>query len=276
MKRFFIALAATTFFLIGVTPAWASGGHYYIVQPGDTLYSIADSHGISVDELVAANRLNWDTWIYAGQELMIPVYLSAPLPIEPVTPHRFQTTQPNQFEAPPTAFPTYSQPPTWSPWAGAPTPPQPAPIYANQQVDFYAPPPVIEPVSRPAPVAANSEKWIDVDLTNQKLTAYEGQTPVFTAPVSTGTWQYPTVVGTYNIYVKYEKARMRGGFGADAYDLPNVPYVMYFHKGYGLHGTYWHNNFGTPMSHGCVNLSIPDSEWLFNWASVGTKVVTHY
>jgi lipoprotein-anchoring transpeptidase ErfK/SrfK len=51
---------------------------------------------------------------------------------------------------------------------------------------------------------------------------------------------------------------------------------MYFYKGYGLHGTYWHSNFGTPMSHGCVNLTIPDAQWLYNWASVGTLVNIHY
>jgi lipoprotein-anchoring transpeptidase ErfK/SrfK len=60
------------------------------------------------------------------------------------------------------------------------------------------------------------------------------------------------------------------------YYLPNVPYVMYFYRGYGLHGTYWHHNIGTPMSHGCVNLPTAEAGWLFNWASVGTKVVTHY
>ena len=88
--------------------------------------------------------------------------------------------------------------------------------------------------------------------------------------------QTPTVAGTYEIYVKYEKTRMTGGVGADYYDLPDVPYVMYFHKGYGLHGTYWHSNFGTPMSHGCVNLSISDAQWLYNWAQIGTRVVSHY
>ena len=60
------------------------------------------------------------------------------------------------------------------------------------------------------------------------------------------------------------------------YYLRDVPYVMYFYRGYGLHGAYWHNNFGTPMSHGCVNLSVDDARWLYEWASVGTKVVTHY
>ena len=90
--------------------------------------------------------------------------------------------------------------------------------------------------------------------------------------LSTGTWRHPTVVGTFRVYVKYVSTRMRG----PGYDLPNVPYTMYFYRGYGIHGTYWHSNFGTPMSHGCVNLSTPNARWLFNWAPVGTKVVTHY
>ena len=56
------------------------------------------------------------------------------------------------------------------------------------------------------------------------------------------------------------------------YYLPDVPYVMYFYQSYGLHGTYWHSNFGQPMSHGCVNLPTPEAEWFFNWAEVGTPV----
>ena len=89
--------------------------------------------------------------------------------------------------------------------------------------------------------------------------------------MSTGTWQYPTVTGQYRVYVKYRYADMAG----PGYYLADVPNVMYFYKGYGLHGTYWHNNFGTPMSHGCVNLTIPDSQWLFDFASVGTLVNVH-
>jgi hypothetical protein len=81
----------------------------------------------------------------------------------------------------------------------------------------------------------------------------------------------PTAV-VYHIYTRLRYTDMAG----PGYYLPNVPYTMYFYKGYGVHGTYWHNNFGTPMSHGCVNLSIPDSEWLFNFASVGTVVNVHY
>jgi len=115
-------------------------------------------------------------------------------------------------------------------------------------------------------------RWIDVNLSQQMVYAYEGDVAVNSFLTSTGTWQYPTVTGKYKVYVKYISTRMTG----PGYDLPNVPYVMYFYKGYGIHGTYWHNNFGTPMSHGCVNLSIPDAEWLYYWASVGTVVNVHY
>jgi lipoprotein-anchoring transpeptidase ErfK/SrfK len=115
-------------------------------------------------------------------------------------------------------------------------------------------------------------RWIDVNLSQQMVYAYEGDTLVNSFLTSTGTWQYPTVTGSYKIYVKYLSTRMTG----PGYDLPNVPYTMYFYKSYGVHGTYWHHNFGTPMSHGCVNLSIPDAEWLYYWASVGTVVNIHY
>ena len=125
---------------------------------------------------------------------------------------------------------------------------------------------------KPSVASSGSTHWIDVDLTHQMVYAYEGETLVNSFLVSTGTWLTPTVTGQYKIYVKYEKANMRG----PGYFLPDVPYVMYFYKGYGLHGTYWHHNFGTPMSHGCVNLETGNAGWLFNWASVGTVVNVHY
>jgi lipoprotein-anchoring transpeptidase ErfK/SrfK len=124
--------------------------------------------------------------------------------------------------------------------------------------------------NRPANVGAD-ERWIDVDLSAQRTHAFVGDTLVNSFVVSTGTWQYPTVTGTFRVYVKYRAAPMSG----PGYFLPNVPYVMYFYRGYGLHGTYWHNNFGQPMSHGCVNLRTEEAGWLFNWASVGTVVNVH-
>ena len=125
--------------------------------------------------------------------------------------------------------------------------------------------------SSPAEIIASGDRWIDVDLSEQRTSAFEGDQLIRSFLVSTGTWQYPTVTGQYRVYVKYQTADMSG----PGYYLPDVPYVMYFYKGYGLHGTYWHNNFGTPMSHGCVNLSPEDASWLFNFASVGTLVYVH-
>jgi lipoprotein-anchoring transpeptidase ErfK/SrfK len=127
----------------------------------------------------------------------------------------------------------------------------------------------------PNPVVAssgNGVRWIDVDLTNQRVYAYEGDTIVNSFIVSTGTSRTPTVTGKFKVYIRLLSGSMRG----PGYFLPDVPYIMYFHKSYGLHGTYWHNNFGTPMSHGCVNLSIGDAAWLYNWSYLGTVVNVHY
>lgn len=122
------------------------------------------------------------------------------------------------------------------------------------------------------PPVGNGARWIEVNLSEQRVYAWEGDVLMNSFLVSTGTWATPTVTGTFSIWHKTPLQAMSG----PGYYLPDVPYVMYFYKDYGFHGTYWHNNFGTPMSHGCVNLTIPDSEWLYSWASYGTKVNVHY
>lgn len=144
-------------------------------------------------------------------------------------------------------------------------------IVADTPTSEYAPPTAAPPVAGGS-TSSGGVRWIDVDLTNQMVYAYEGDTIVNSFVVSTGTSMTPTVTGKFKIWIKLKKTNMSG----PGYYLPDVPYTMYFHKGYGLHGTYWHSNFGTPMSHGCVNLSIPDAEWLYYWASEGTVVNVHY
>ncbi|MCC6299370.1 MAG: L,D-transpeptidase family protein [Anaerolineales bacterium] len=147
-------------------------------------------------------------------------------------------------------------------------------IVADTPTSAYVPP-TAGPVAAPPSSGGDSRggvRWIDVDLTNQMVYAYEGDTIVNSFVVSTGTAYTPTVTGKFKIWIKLKKTNMSG----PGYYLADVPYTMYFYKGYGLHGTYWHSNFGTPMSHGCVNLSIPDAEWLFYWASEGTVVNVHY
>ncbi len=122
------------------------------------------------------------------------------------------------------------------------------------------------------PPFAQPAKWIEIDLATEKLTAWQGNTPVYSTLVSTGLAAHPTPKGVFNVNRKLRYDLMTG----PGYYYPNVPYVMYFYTGgYAIHGTYWHHNFGHPMSHGCVNLPTPAAEWVYNWAPLGTTVWIH-
>lgn len=122
----------------------------------------------------------------------------------------------------------------------------------------------------------DDNKWIEVDLSEQKLYLKEGDKTTSTFLVSTGKWA-PTPTGEWRIWSKLRYTRMSGGSKAlgTYYNLPNVPYTMFYNQGYGIHGAYWHSNFGTPMSHGCVNMKPEEAGIVYNWASVGTRVVIH-
>jgi len=148
-----------------------------------------------------------------------------------------------------------------------------------------APMPVLGEVSR-------TDQWIEIDLSEQKLIAWQGGSKFLESLVSSGKWGR-TPTGEFSIWGKFKYTKMSGGNKEDHtyYYLPNVPYTMYFYKGFGLHGTYWHNNFGHPMSHGCVNLPTLVAEKLFYWTTTtlpegknsiaankdnpGTRVVIH-
>jgi len=153
--------------------------------------------------------------------------------------------------------------------------PQKPAFFNNNELDI----PAIAPhVAERGPNVLSSlsgrEKWIEIDLSEQRLRAWEGDRVVYDFIVSTGTRWTPTPVGEYRIWIKLRYHTMEGGSRVlgNYYYLPNVPFVMYFYKGYGIHGTYWHDNFGTPMSYGCVNLRTPDAEKLFWWAQPTYKV----
>jgi lipoprotein-anchoring transpeptidase ErfK/SrfK len=165
---------------------------------------------------------------------------------------------------------------TPTPTATATNTPTPTPT----PTQTFTPSPTPSPTKRPSVSwefsvdpkdLADEGRWIDVDLSEQIVTAYDGATPVRHFIVSTGTWQHPTLTGQFRVWVKLASTPMAG----PGYYLPGVPWTMYYYRGYALHGTYWHSNFGTPMSHGCVNLTIVEAEWLYNFASVGTLVNVH-
>ncbi|OGM78948.1 hypothetical protein A2382_03585 [Candidatus Woesebacteria bacterium RIFOXYB1_FULL_38_16] len=142
------------------------------------------------------------------------------------------------------------------------------------------------------------EKWIEIDLSEQTLRAWEGSSLFLETLVSTGLPWWPTPQGEFRVWAKIRAAKMEGGEGRYYYNLPNVPYVMYFEnsnipgsRGFGLHGTYWHNDFGKEQSNGCVDLPISMAEKLYFWVTPdlslagssvfsspenpGTKIVIH-
>jgi hypothetical protein len=133
----------------------------------------------------------------------------------------------------------------------------PLPRRAVRIITLHSPPP-----SLPA-----GAKWVLVDLEQQTLTAYEGEIPVYATLISSGKDhdESETHAGLYRVEHKMVYSDMHGQ--ADApYEVERVPYVLYFHKNEALHGTYWHDRFGWPASHGCVNLALADARWLFDWA----------
>jgi hypothetical protein len=146
---------------------------------------------------------------------------------------------------------------------------------------------------------APGEKWIEVNLDRQLLIAYEGSTPVYAAVVASGVGSatdpnsnYETIQGSFRIQQKHIATTMDGNTPNGAYSIEDVPWAMYFEQSFALHGAYWHNGFGTPRSHGCVNLIPEDARWIFHWSSPsvpagwhgafaterdpGTRVYVHY
>jgi lipoprotein-anchoring transpeptidase ErfK/SrfK len=311
MKRTIFAFALIAFLIVTAaltaTAADAAGPQWIVVNPGDTLYSIAVRNGTTVDALMRANNLPNPNFVYSGQRLLIPLgnpTYGAPVSAQPAAPQVaaaqpaapqpaasvYYTVRPGDTLAAiaaryGTSIAAIAQANNLTNWnfvwygqrlliPGAtnvngtqpPAPAQPAAPQPNNSA----------PAAPPAANAPTAGKWIDVNVSNQTITAYEGSTPLKTILVSTGLPRTPTVLGTFKILRKYAAVRMTGGTpGYDYYDLPNVPYSMFFYQGYAIHGTYWHSNFGHPMSHGCVNLPTAEAKWFYDWAPIGTPVVAH-
>ncbi len=173
--------------------------------------------------------------------------------------------------ATPTNTPTSTNTPTPTNTATPTKTPTPSPTPTDTPVPTVVVTPWTPPENQTPPKIFEG-KWIDINLSQQMLYAYDGDQLVASFLVSTGLPATPTVTGTYQVWIKLRYDDMVG----PGYNLPNVEYVMYFYKGYGIHGTYWHNNFGHPMSHGCVNMRNEDAGWLYNWSYVGITVHVHY
>jgi lipoprotein-anchoring transpeptidase ErfK/SrfK len=123
----------------------------------------------------------------------------------------------------------------------------------------------LSPIEMPQTTA----HWVRVDLSEQTAIAYSGATPIRGFVIASGLPNTPTVTGTFHIRAKVRSQLMEGGSPAEGnyYNLPNVQWVQYFHQDYGFHGTYWHYAFGSPRSHGCINMTNADAKWLWDFLS---------
>lgn len=247
-----------------------NGDGYYVTQRGDTLSQIAKDQGMSLAELMRLNGLINENYIWVGQTLRLTARVS---PVELTKPAKPQLAIIHIFKAGDTLAALAAENRTTVEailrsnglphekfiWVGQRLRIQPGLMPNGVKVNPLAAP-------------ANGRRWIEVNLTDQTLTAWQGDVAVMHTYISSGRSPTPTVTGHFKIGQKYSSQRMVG----PGYDLPGVPWVMYFHGGYAIHGAYWHNNFGTPMSHGCVNMTPGESQILYNWAPAGTEVYVHY
>jgi hypothetical protein len=126
----------------------------------------------------------------------------------------------------------------------------------------------VQPAESPPPLLREGERWIDVDLDTQTLVAYEGSYPVYATLVTTGAKDTPTETGMWRVWKKVAETDMSGLSGEDPYAVATVPWTQFFspEKGLALHAAYWHDKFGTPRSHGCINLSPRDARWIYFWS----------
>lgn len=246
----------------GGAPA-ASGGGVHVVAYGDTLYSIARRYGTTASALAAANGLGNANLIYVGQRLSISGSAGSTGGGAPAAGGIHVVQRGETLAGIAWRYGT-----TVSALVSANGLGNANLIYVGQRLRVAGS--STGGGGAPAP-SGGGARWIDVDLSEQTVRAYEGNTVVRSMVVSTGLARYPTPPGRFRIYAKYPSITMSG----PGYYLTGVPHSMFFYRGYALHGTYWHNNFGQPMSHGCVNLTQADAAWLYSWAAVGTEVVVH-
>lgn len=132
----------------------------------------------------------------------------------------------------------------------------------------------VTPMEQPSPPqtfkipdkVSAGQKWIDVDLSKKILTLFDYDKPVFATYISPGRPENPTLTGIYRIWYKLYKAEMKGGppLHSYKYDLKNIPWTMFYNDDYAIHGTYWHDKFGTPQSAGCSNMTQGDAKYIFD------------
>lgn len=295
-------------------PLFAAEPTHHVVQPGETLASIANLYGLTVQQLAQLNNIANPNHILRGQTLTV---FAAPQPLSSETVDVVATAiapeatvaAPIEVLVPtatteivqPTAQPTVAPTPatvttthtvqhgetlasiaqrfgvTWPAIVQANNITNPNLVQAGQVIiipdaktvtDLSSVSPASLTPNAPAATVSVGKQMI-VDLSDSRIYAYENGRLVRSVLASTGLPATPTVKGNFTVQRKYPAQLMSG----PGYYLPNVQWIMYFYAGYAVHGTYWHNNFGQPMSHGCVNLPNDEALWFYDWAPVGTPIM---
>lgn len=250
-------------------------GHdgYYTVVRGETLSSIARAHGMATADLMRLNGISDANQIWVGQQLRVSARVPAVTqPVPQTQASDLQVAEDIYVVQPSDTLETIADKAKTTVQQLLTDNGLPAAdfVYPGQRlrVNEAARESTLSAVAAPV----NGKKWIEVDLSKQKLTAWQGDVAVMDTYISGGRSATPTVTGRFTIGNKYKAQRMTG----PDYDLPGVPWVMYFHSGYAIHGAYWHTNFGAPASHGCVNMRVNEAGMLYEWAPSGTEVYVHY
>jgi len=253
----------------------------HVVQRGETLGDIAQAYSTTVQQILDANNIANQNRILAGQELQIwtadathnAEAIAIDIEATPI-PEVVHVVQPGEY----LAGIARSYGISWTLIAEANSITDPNRVEVGMELIIPSSAASAEIVSDlgivvPPADAEPGAHWgvgreLVVDLSQQKAYAYEDGVLMHSAVVSTGLPGTPTVQGEYAIWHKTEEQTMSG----PGYYLPGVKWVMYFYQGYGFHGTYWHDNFGQPMSHGCVNMTDSDAKWFYDFASLDTPV----
>jgi len=265
------AAARSTVKVTGANAPLPSGDGYYTVGRGDTLSQIAKSNGLSLADLMRLNGITNPNFLWVGQRVRLTARV-APVAAEKESKPKLADAI-YVFKAGDTLEKIAQEHNTTAQaLLNANGLPSENFVWVGQRLRVQAGPKPSQGGINFAAAPADGRRWIEVNLSSQTLTAWQGEVAVMHTYISSGLGATPTVTGRFTVGRKYSSQRMVG----PGYDLPGVPWVMYFYGGYAIHGAYWHNNFGRPMSHGCVNMSVGDSQLLYNWAPMGTEVYVHY
>lgn len=247
------------------------GDGYYIVRRGDTLSQIARNNDMELDDMLRLNGLTNANFLGVGQKLRVTARVAPVVTAEETEPKlagKIYVVKPGEtLEEIANANNM-----TLQALLNANGLPHENFAWAGQRLRIYHSAKPAAGGANFSNAPANGYRWIEVNLSTQTLTAWQGEVAVMHTYISSGVAATPTVTGRFRVGTKLTSQRMIG----PGYDLPGVPWVMYFYGAYAIHGAYWHNNFGMPMSHGCVNMRSSDAQMLYNWAPAGTEVYVHY